>query len=46
MNVLTKRAAKIFARNAGIQIRKIVQNPLSLFTIMAATYGIVSFFEL
>ena len=45
MNYLTKRAARIFARNAAIQIRKIIQNPLSLFTILAATYGIVRLFE-
>lgn len=45
MSVLTKRAARIIARNAGAQVSKIIRNPLSLFTIMAATYGIVRFFE-
>ncbi len=45
MHALTRRTARIFARNLGAQIQKVVQNPLLLLTILAATYGIVEAVE-
>ena len=45
MHALTRRTARIFVRNLGAQIQKVVQNPLLLLTILAATYGIVEAVE-
>lgn len=45
MHVLTKRTLRLFGRNAGLQLKKLIGNPFMLFTIVAATFGTVELFE-